>query len=152
MKTAQQGFTLIELMIVVAIIGILAAIALPAYQDYTVRAKIQEGVSMTAPIRTALGVACSDATLSTSTENTTQAGADNLGVNLNTAYVGQYVNGAAVSMTNASTAVLTITYKAIGTQVPAGAQVVYTGTCDATGLQWQITAASNMPGKYLPKK
>ncbi len=54
MKRVQQGFTLIELMIVVAIIGILAAVALPAYQDYTVRAKVTEGLSMAASAKTAV--------------------------------------------------------------------------------------------------
>jgi type IV pilus assembly protein PilA len=50
----QQGFTLIELMIVVAIIGILAAIALPAYQDYTIRSKVSEGVALASEARTAV--------------------------------------------------------------------------------------------------
>jgi len=54
MKKAQQGFTLIELMIVVAIIGILAAIALPAYQDYTIRAKVSEGLSLAAAAKAAV--------------------------------------------------------------------------------------------------
>ena len=51
-RSAQKGFTLIELMIVVAIIGILAAIALPAYQDYTARAQAAEGLSVTSGVRT----------------------------------------------------------------------------------------------------
>ena len=54
MKRIQQGFTLIELMIVVAIIGILAAVALPAYQDYTVRAKVTEGLSLADAAKTAV--------------------------------------------------------------------------------------------------
>jgi len=53
-KTLQQGFTLIELMIVIAIIGILAAVALPAYQDYTVRAKISEAIGFAAAAKTAV--------------------------------------------------------------------------------------------------
>lgn len=54
MKNSQQGFTLIELMIVVAIIGILAAVAIPAYQDYTQRAQVSEVFTMTAGAKTAI--------------------------------------------------------------------------------------------------
>lgn len=54
MKKVQQGFTLIELMIVVAIIGILAAVAIPAYQDYTIRAQVSEGLSLASGAKTAM--------------------------------------------------------------------------------------------------
>lgn len=54
MKAIQKGFTLIELMIVIAILGILAVVALPAYQDYTVRAKISEGLALAEPAKLAV--------------------------------------------------------------------------------------------------
>jgi type IV pilus assembly protein PilA len=60
MKKVQQGFTLIELMIVVAIIGILAAIALPAYQDYTARAQATEALTATAGLRADIAVYSSE--------------------------------------------------------------------------------------------
>ena len=75
MKRVQQGFTLIELMIVVAIIGILAAVAIPAYQDYTIRAKVSEAMGLAAAAKTSV----SEYRLSTNTYPTTntEAGISN---------------------------------------------------------------------------
>ncbi|WP_309149075.1 MULTISPECIES: pilin [Dasania] len=62
MKKVQKGFTLIELMIVVAIVGILAATALPAYQDYTIRGRVTEGLAMASEIKLIIGDNASNAT------------------------------------------------------------------------------------------
>ena len=75
MKSVQKGFTLIELMIVVAIIGILAAIAIPAYQDYTIRSQVTEGLNLAAAVKA--GVSESFANTGTWPIDLTGAGGDN---------------------------------------------------------------------------
>ncbi|MDX1529058.1 MAG: prepilin-type N-terminal cleavage/methylation domain-containing protein [Gammaproteobacteria bacterium] len=145
MKSMQKGFTLIELMIVVAIIGILAAVAIPAYQDYTIKAKIQEGVNLSNPHRTAIGIACSEANLANATRT-------DLGLVSAASYNGTYVDSvtAPVGTPTATTAVVQIAYTAIGTQITAGDTVTYTATCGPGGTTWAISGG--IPAKYWPKQ
>ena len=89
MKTMQKGFTLIELMIVVAIIGILAAIALPAYQDYTIRSKVTEGLSLAGAAKLAVAETLAS-TGSLPPDNATA------GLPVNTTIKGKYVTSVTV--------------------------------------------------------
>ena len=134
MKSIQKGFTLIELMIVVAIIGILAAVALPAYQDYTVRAKVSELMLAASGVRTGISEK-----FQTDPSNTISAGA---GVTI--PVVGKIVTA---SVTDAGT--VTVTGSTLSTSVGQAVSVTMTPSYNtSTGtITW---ACVGTPSKYLP--
>jgi len=147
MKNVQKGFTLIELMIVVAIIGILAAVAIPAYQDYTIKAKVQEGVNVSNPHRTSIGIACSEGALAGATKG-------GLGLATATVYASNYVQSVSASgATAGNTGTVLIAFKTIGgaSGVPSGAVVRYTGSCTPGGIRWTVSSDANFPDKFNPK-
>jgi type IV pilus assembly protein PilA len=140
MKNAQQGFTLIELMIVVAIIGILAAIAIPAYQDYTIRAKVSEAVLAASPGKTAVA----EFYMSQGSMPTDNAAAG-FGQNIDT----QYVNSVVYSRTDGDTAVLTVSIKDLGGSTAADQNFTLTGTGRPEAVEWNCEAG-DLATKYLP--
>lgn len=137
MKNGRQGFTLIELMIVVAIIGILASIAIPAYQDYTIRAQVSEGLSLSNAAKTSIS------------EYYTDRGAwpaDNAQAGLEAA---ANIKGTYVASVAIAGPVITITY---GNKAHAAIQTksVTLTVTDASGSLTWVCAGAGIADKHLP--
>jgi type IV pilus assembly protein PilA len=139
-RSMQKGFTLIELMIVVAIIGILAAVALPAYQDYTVRAKVTEGLTLAASAKAAVaenaanGVNFANAWVSpTATKNVQSLAIDQTTGSITVTYT------PAIAASGANTLVL----------IPTNAGAVLAGTASSStiptggSISWLCTSAGS---------
>ena len=139
MKALQKGFTLIELMIVVAIIGILAAVAIPAYQDYIARAQVSEAVSLLGASKTPIAEYISDrSTLPLFTDVVTTTS-------------GKYTGGIALTADpTAQTITLQATMRTTGVNSAITGGVVSMTSADGARA-WSCTAGTGgMSAKYLP--
>lgn len=134
MKSIQKGFTLIELMIVVAIIGILAAVALPAYQDYTIRARVSELVLSASGAKTAVTEACQLANACSLTATVANAISAQIGTT-------NLVSGGGV---NTSGVINVGGTSAVGT---TGVTMTLTPSWSGTTAVWTCTGG---PIKYMP--
>ena len=142
MKKMQKGFTLIELMIVVAIIAILAAIAIPAYQDYLVRTQVSEGAVLADGAKTAVAEFYS---------NTGRMPAANNSVGLATAasISGQYVHSITVGTGGLITALYTGP-KANTVLSSNSSTLLISPITHAGSIEWHCKAGNALPSKYLP--
>jgi type IV pilus assembly protein PilA len=137
-KQLQQGFTLIELMIVVAIVGILAAIALPAYQDYTVRSRVSEALLM------------GDAAKTTVVENATN-GQSALNAGWNPPSATENVASVSIDGTNGQILVSTTAKAGGGTVVFTPSPSLAASTIPTDRVAWSCTGGSLTP-KYRPSQ
>ncbi len=140
MKKVQQGFTLIELMIVVAIIGILAAIAIPAYQDYTIRAQVSEGLSLTGAAKVAVTEYWQDrGQFPTDGPTAGLAAADQI--------TGKYVTSVGVASN-----VITVTYGNDANNAINGATLTLTASTNGGSVEWTCAGLNILSGEpqWLP--
>ena len=140
----QQGFTLIELMIVVAIIGILAAIAIPAYQDYTIRAQVSEGLNLSGGAKAAVSEFTMDRGRFPS-DNTTAGIATNP-QSINGKYVTQVAVGSSGSVANG---VIEVTYGADAHSVIQNDTLLLSPINQGGSIEW-VCSSTDIQPKHLP--
>lgn len=141
MKTLQKGFTLIELMIVVAIIAILAAIALPAYQDYVARSQVSEAATLASGAKAAVAEQYANTGNFATITNATAGLAPAASIK------GKYVTGVSVAA-----GVVTATMGGDASAKVATKKLVYTPKDEGGSISWTCNAASgtDIASKYLP--
>jgi type IV pilus assembly protein PilA len=140
MKRVSKGFTLIELMIVIAIIAILVALALPAYQDYTIRSKVTEGLSVAASAKLAAAETCQSDPAQTALTNTLAGYLSSASKYVSgVAITGSCVVGTNTLLVTASTTALTGT---------AAGTLVLTGNIGTSNIDWVCT--STLADRHVP--
>ena len=138
-QTGEQGFTLIELMIVVAIIAILAAIALPAYQDYTIRAQVSEGMTLATGAKASVWDFIS---------NTGRMPPNNVsaGMSANTSIIGSYV-----SQVDVTGGIIAVTFGREANQHITGGQIFFSPVATGGSIVWSCKPDyAIVTAKYVP--